>query len=180
MLCSADCLTFIVPAGASGGRLMDWEHAKTLPWGILILFGGGLSLAAAVQDTGLAAWIGAGIGEMEATQFLLLTGAVVGMIVFLTELTSNTATAATFLPVAAAISLSLTGSPMQLGTSVALAASCAFMLPVATPPNAIVYGSGRVTIPQMMRAGLILNLICVAVLSTFAYLLAPVIFAGAP
>ena len=157
---------------------MDWDHAKTLPWGILILFGGGLSLAAAFQSTGLAAWIGAGVGTVGATSVLVLTLVVVGVVIFLTELTSNTATAATLLPVAAAVSLSQTGDPLPLSIAVALAASCAFMLPVATPPNAIVFSSGYVTIPQMMRAGLIANLISILVLATFVVAVAPLIFVG--
>ncbi len=171
-------LTFLAPSGRRGASLMDWDHAKTLPWGILVLFGGGLSLAAAVQSSGLAAWIAGGVDAIGATSPVVLTLAVVTVVVLLTELTSNTATAATFLPIAAAVSLSQIGDPLPLSIAVAIAASCAFMLPIATPPNAIVFASDHVTIPQMMRAGLLLNLISILVLSGFALTVAPLVFGG--
>ena len=171
-------LTFLVPSGERGAPLMDWDHAKTLPWGILVLFGGGLSLAAAFQSSGFAAWIAGGIDAIGAASPIVLTLGVVTLVVLLTEFTSNTATTATFLPIAALVSLRLIGDPLPLGIAVALAASCAFMLPVATPPNAIVFASGRVTIPQMMRAGLLVNLISILVLTGFAHIVAPLVFGG--
>ncbi|MBW3670722.1 MAG: anion permease [Acidobacteria bacterium] len=139
-------------------RALDWESAERLPWGVLILFGGGLSLASAVSSTGVAEWIGHSISRWQGLSMVLLIVAVTTIIVFLTELTSNTATAATFLPIVAAIAIGLGGAPLALALPAAIAASCAFMMPVATPPNAIVYGSGRFVISEMARAGIWINL----------------------
>jgi sodium-dependent dicarboxylate transporter 2/3/5 len=138
---------------------------------VLLLFGGGLSLAAAVADTGLAAWIGEALRGAGAWPFWAVALLVVTVIVLLTELTSNTATAATFLPVIASLAVGLWRDPLLLLVPATLAASCAFMMPVATPPNAIVYGSGKVTVPQMVRAGIWLNLIFVVLLTLVAVLL---------
>lgn len=161
---------FVLPSG-DGTRLLRWGDAVRLPWGILILFGGGLSLAAAVSETGLAAWIAAGIGGMAGVPIVLILAVAVATVVFLTELTSNTATAATFLPVAAALAVGLSQNPLLFAVPVAFAASCAFMMPVATPPNAIVFGSGHLTVGQMARVGLWLNLIAIALLVGAAYVL---------
>ncbi len=170
---------FVLPAGDRSGRfLLDWEATRRLPWGVLLLFGGGLSLAAAVRQTGLAEWIGERLraaGELPGPVLLLLA---VATILLLTELTSNTATAAAFLPVLASLAAATGQPPMRLLVAAALAASGAFMLPVATPPNAIVYGSGYVTIPQMVRAGAPLNLLFLLLITAFAYLLVPWIFPG--
>lgn len=141
---------------------MDWEIAERLPWGVLLLFGGGLSLAAAIGKSGLAAWIGPAFGTLAGWPILLLVLAVTAGIVFLAELTSNTAAAAAFLPLMASVAPALGADPFLLTIPVALAASCAFMLPVATPPNAIIYGSGRPAVAQMARAGPLLNLVGVA------------------
>ncbi len=159
-------LLFALPAG--GGRrtaLLDWQTARAAPWEILILFGGGLSLAEAVDATGLAGWIGRGLALLEAWPALALVAAVAALVILLTELTSNTATTAAFLPVLGAVAGQAGLAPVELAVPAALAATCAFMLPVATPPNAIVYGSGRVSIPQMMRAGLLLNLAGIAAIT---------------
>jgi len=146
----------------------------------LILFGGGLSLAAAVSITGLAAWIGDGLAGLGAWPTVLLVLAVTALVVFLTELTSNTATAATFLPVAGALAISLGENPLLLAVPAALAASCAFMLPVATPPNAIVFGSGHVAMVDMMRAGFLLNLAAILIITALAYTLVLVVFGVSP
>ena len=170
------CLFVIPSGGADGERLIAWEDARALPWGILILFGGGLSLAAAISSSGLAAWLGgamAGLGNLPV--LAVVAAATLGMI-FLTELTSNTASAATFLPVGGAVALGIGIEPALLAVPLALAASCAFMLPVATPPNAIVFGSGMVTIAQMARAGLWINLLGTVVIVTLSYLLAGTLF----
>jgi sodium-dependent dicarboxylate transporter 2/3/5 len=148
---------------------LDWTWAQKLPWGVLLLFGGGLTLASAIKASGLAAWIGAGTGELGGFGVLALVIAVTAMIIFLTELTSNTATTATFLPIVASVAIGLGENPLLLVVPAALAASCAFMMPVATPPNAIVFGSGRLTIPQMMHAGVWLNLIGVLVIVAIGY-----------
>ncbi len=164
---AAGVLLFIIPAGGKAGRgvrLMDWPTATRLPWGVLLLFGGGLSLAAAIGSSGLAAWIGAGFAGLGHWPLLLVVLLVTAGIVFLTELTSNTATAAAFLPLMASVAPALAADPFLLTIPVALGASCAFMLPVATPPNAIVFGSGRLTVAQMARAGFLLNLAAIAII----------------
>jgi sodium-dependent dicarboxylate transporter 2/3/5 len=167
-------LLFVLPVDWRRGKaVLEWVDARRLPWGVLLLFGGGLSLADAVSGTGLAAWIGEGLRGAHAWPAWLVTLAVVTVIVFLTELTSNTATAATFLPVVASIAIALGRAPMLLLVPATLAASCAFMMPVATPPNAIVYGSGHVTVPQMVRAGIWLNLLFIALLTAAAFVLVP-------
>jgi solute carrier family 13 (sodium-dependent dicarboxylate transporter), member 2/3/5 len=152
--------------------LLDWPTARKVPWEILILFGGGLSLAQGIDKTGLAAWLGGGLEFLTAGPAILLIAGVTVFVILLTELTSNTATAAAFLPVAGALAVGADLAPLLLAAPVALAASAAFMLPVATPPNAIVFGSGHVTLPQMMRAGIYLNVAGVIVITTALMLLA--------
>ncbi|ALT00435.1 anion transporter [Lacimicrobium alkaliphilum] len=169
---------FVISAGKSeGGALMNWEDTRDIPWGVLILFGGGLSLAAAVSDTGLAEWMGQSLVSLNTYGLLVLIICAATMVIFLTEMTSNLATTATFLPVVAAIAVEIGGAPISLAVPVALAASCAFMLPVATPPNAIVFSSGLISIPQMARAGLLLNLLGIVLVSAVAYFIAPMVFA---
>jgi solute carrier family 13 (sodium-dependent dicarboxylate transporter), member 2/3/5 len=140
---------------------MDWENASRMPWGILFLFGGGLSLAAAVQANGVAEFLGSQASIFATLPPLVLVLIVTAGIVFLTELTSNAATTASLVPVLAALAPGLGIHPYLLIFPATIAASCAFMLPVATPPNAIVFGSGRLTIPQMVKAGFSLNLIAI-------------------
>ncbi|MBR9989215.1 MAG: DASS family sodium-coupled anion symporter [Gemmatimonadetes bacterium] len=169
---AAALATFIVPVSLRHGEfLMDWETAERLPWGVLLLFGGGLALAGAITTTGLAGWIGEQMTALQSWPLLLTIMLVTAIIIFLTELTSNTATAAAFLPLVASLALGIGENPFVLLVPAALAASCAFMLPVATPPNAIVYGSGHVTVPQMARAGIWLNLLFIALISLTVYTL---------
>lgn len=150
---------FAIPVNLRRGVFaMDWETAQTLPWGVLILFGGGLSLAGAVQHTGLDQAIGTAIGGIGPLPPLLTLLVVAFGVIFLTELTSNTAVTSALLPVLAAAALSLGVSPVAICIVAGSAASYAFMLPVGTPPNAIVFGTGHVRIAQMARAGLLLNL----------------------
>ena len=158
--------------------LLGWNDAERLPWGLLILFGGGLSLAAAINDTGLAAWLGAQAGLLENWPVFLIVLAIATTIIFLTELTSNIATVAAFLPIVASIGVGLGESPLVFAVPAVLAASCAFMLPVATPPNAIVYSSEYVTIPRMARAGILLNILFVFLVSLIAYALLPLVDLG--
>jgi len=167
---------FVVPANwARRDFLLDWAWASRAPWHVLLLFGGGLSLAGAIDKTGLAVWIGGGLDLFAVWPLIVVVAAVAVLVIFLTELTSNTATTAAFLPVVAAVGVSAGLDPLVLAAPAALAASCAFMLPVATPPNAIVYGSGLVTVPQMIRAGLILNLIGVVVIALLVPILVPLV-----
>lgn len=174
---TAALLLFLLPSGSKEQHtLMQWQDVQSLPWGVLILFGGGLSLAAAVSSSGLAAWLGSSLTPLGGLGIFVLVIAATGLVIFLTELTSNVATAATFLPVVAAVALELGVSPLLLCIPVTLAASCAFMLPVATPPNAIVFASGVVNIPQMVKAGVMLNIVGMLLLSIVAIWLAPWIF----
>jgi sodium-dependent dicarboxylate transporter 2/3/5 len=151
-------LFFLPSASPDGGTVLNAETLKKIPIDVLLLIGGGLSLAAAMQSSGLAAWIGglgAHIGHFPPTLLLAVISIVA---IGLAEFTSNTATTAAFLPVASALAVGLGYSPVALSMALTLASSCGFMMPVSTPPNAIVYGSGFVTLSQMLRAGLLLNL----------------------
>ncbi|WP_394713628.1 SLC13 family permease [uncultured Roseibium sp.] len=160
---------FILPDRWSAGRfLLEWDDIKSLRWDVLILFGGGLSLAGAIASTGLADWIGAGMSALQTLPANVLILAVMVVVVYLGELASNTAMAAVFLPVAGAAAVGMGADPLTLALPVVLAASLGFMLPVATPPNAIVYGSGAVTSQQMLRAGALLDVISIAVVFVIA------------
>jgi len=174
-------LLFLLPAGGgSGEALLDWEDARGLPWGVLLLFGGGLSLASAFQSSGLTEAIGGVARSLAGVPPLALVAVTAAIVILLTELTSNTATAAAFLPVLASVAVGVGLAPMSLVVPAAVAASCAFMLPVATPPNAIVYGSGALTVPQMARAGILLNALFLGLLVLATWLLLPVVFGGLP
>ena len=171
-------LLFMIPAGggANGGgrreRLMDWETALRLPWGILLLFGGGFAIAGGFRASGLSFWCGqvfAGIG-MENPLFVV--ACVCLLMTFLTEITSNTATSEVMLPILAGVSLAVGVNPLILMLPATISASCAFMLPVATPPNAIVFGSGCVEMGRMVRTGIILNFIGVGLITASFYLIA--------
>lgn len=151
---------------------MDWETATRLPWGLLLLFGGGLSLAGAISRNGVSEFIGSQVAALGTVPVLVMIIVVVTMMIFLTELTSNIATTAALVPILAAIAPPMGFHPLLLAVPATIAASCAFMLPVATPPNAIVFGSGHIDIAQMMRAGIGLNLIGIVLITALAYLLA--------
>ena len=171
MLCGLTL--FLTPSGGNQEHnLLEWKDAeKGVPWGILLLFGGGLTLAAAAQNTGLAAWIGNLMPV--GLSIVLLVVIFTALIIFLTELTSNLATTATFLPIVAVIATQFGFNPLLLTASIAIAASCAFMLPVATPPNAIVFGSELIKVPQMMRAGIAINIIAIVIVSLAGIYLVP-------
>ncbi|MBB3038531.1 SLC13 family permease [Hoyosella altamirensis] len=182
---AAAIVLFLLPASTNGKNgnadseggtklhgTLDWRTVQNgLPWGVLLLFGGGLSLAGAVQETGLDEYIGTQVGGLGALPIVLLVAGTCGIVLLLTELTSNTATAATFLPVLGGVALGLGMDPMLLLLPAVLAASCAFMLPVATPPNAIVFGSGQVTIGQMIRAGVWLNIVGIVLITIAVFAL---------
>ncbi|MGB3256934.1 MAG: DASS family sodium-coupled anion symporter [Ornithinimicrobium sp.] len=170
----AGVLLFILPGDRQGHMVLDWDDAeKGLPWGVLLLFGGGLSLAAAVASTGLDEWFGQQVSGLEALPIVLLLAAVVTIVLFLTEVTSNTATAATFIPVLGGVAVGIGVDPMTLLIPAALAATCAFMLPVGTPPNAIVFGTGAVKISEMARGGAVLNVVGVLLITLFAVVVGP-------
>ena len=171
---TAALLLFVVPSGDQRqSRLMVWEDVARLPWGVLILFGGGLSLAAAVSDSGLALWLGQQLAPLNEWGTVVLVLASVALVIFLTELTSNLATTATLLPVMGAIAVQVGMPPIILTVPITIAASCAFMLPVATPPNAIVFSTGAISIPQMARAGIVLNLIGIVIVTIVSLYVAP-------
>lgn len=166
----AALVLFVVPVDVKRRVfVMNWETALKIPWGILLLFGGGLSLAAAIRVNGVGEYIGHQLAILSGIPTLLLVMAVIALVIFLTELTSNTATTATFIPILAALAPVFDLHPFMLIVPAAIAASCAFMLPVATPPNAIVFGSGHVTIQQMIRAGFWLNLSGVVLITMLVY-----------
>jgi sodium-dependent dicarboxylate transporter 2/3/5 len=170
-ICAALCL-FVIPVERKPWvSAMDWETANKLPWGLLVLFGGGLSLAAAIRTNGLGEFLGHSIGSLAGVPGLMLILGVVTLMIFLTEITSNTATAAALIPILAGLAPGLGIEPLLLIVPAAIAASCAFMLPVATPPNAVVFGSGLVPLPQMARAGIWLNLIGIVVITGLCYAL---------
>ena len=147
-------LLFLLPSGADcGGRLLDWSDTRELPWGILLLFGGGLALASQITASGLSVWIGERAHGLDGMPTLVVVAAVCALTVLLTEFMSNTATAATLLPIMSGVGVALGHGPLLLAAPVALAAGCTFMMPAATPPNAIAYSSGYVRVPDMLRAG---------------------------
>ena len=172
---------FILPVDWRQRRsALDWDTARRIPWGVLILFGGGLSLAAAVRTNGVGEYIGSHVLGLRDAPTWILVLAVTVLVIFLTELTSNTATTATLLPILAAVAEGIGLNPLLLVVPATLAASCAFMMPVATPPNAIVFGSGRLTLPEMARAGIWLNLIGVVLVMLVTYLVVIPLWGGSP
>jgi len=157
---------FAWPVDLKKGRfLLDWATMSRMPWGILILFGGGFAIAGGFSETGLAEWIAMRLKVLEEAPMLLIVCAVVTMAIFLTEITSNTATSTMLMPVMAAMAIAMGMHPYALMATAALSCSFAFMLPVATPPNAIVFASGYITIPQMARAGVFMNLFGIIVIT---------------
>ncbi len=174
---SAALLLFIMPATRSGhDRLLSWEEAKTIRWDVLLLFGGGLALADAINTSGLAIWIGGAVSILAFLPIFLFLLGIFIVIVLLGELASNTAVAAIFLPVAGASAAGLGFDPGLLAMSVALAATIGFMLPVATPPNAIVFGSGAIKVHDMIRAGAILDVVAIVVVAVLVMTLGPILF----
>lgn len=172
---AATLLLFLLPAGPDE-RILDWHWASRLPWHVLLLFGGGFSLASGLERSGLSEWVGEQLTLLQAAPLPLYIAAVALLLVILTEFASNTAAAAMSIPVLAATALSLGLSPLLLTIPATIAASCAFMLPAATPPNAIVFGTGYFTIAQMVRAGVGVNLIGIVLVTLFTLLLARPIF----
>lgn len=171
-------LMFLVPSGSRderGSMLLDWESAVKIPWDVVLLFGGGLSLAAAIASTGLGDWLGEQLGVLTTLAPALIILALAAFVIFSTELTSNVATAAALMPVVIAMAGAADIDPARLALPVALSASCAFMFPMATAPNAIAYASGEVSIPRMAAIGLKLNLIGVLLITAIAYFLTPLI-----
>ncbi len=164
---------FILPVDIKNRRfVMDWESCRDLPWGILLLFGGGLSLASAIDHNGVGEFIGYQVAGFQGVSIFVMILAVCTLIIFMTEMTSNIATTATMIPILAAVGPVLGVPAYALIITATVAASCAFMMPVATAPNAIVFSSGRITIPQMCKAGLVLNLLGIIIISVLMYFVA--------
>lgn len=168
---------FLIPINARRGEfVMDWVWARKLPWDVLLLFGGGLSLAASIQQHGVSDYLGKLAGGLSGFPVIAAVAIVCFGILLLTELTSNTATAATFLPVVAAIAISIGQDPLLFLVPTALAANCSYMMPVGTPPNAIVFGSGMIRLPQMARAGMLMNIALVPLIVLLLWVLGPAVF----
>ena len=175
----AAVILFLIPVNWRKGEFaMTWTAARKMPWGVLILFGGGLSLARAMDQTGLAAWIGGGVGALGGLPQVVLLALVATLFVFLTEVTSNTATATMAMPIMVGVAAGLGYPAITLMATAALSSSMAFMLPVATPPNAIVFSSEYLTIPRMARAGFWMNIMAIAVITLTATLLIPHLLAN--
>ena len=166
-------LLFLIPAKNKKERLINWEEAVKLPWGIILLFGGGMALAKGFETSGLAAWIGNQMTTLQGVSTILLILLLVAAVNFLTEITSNLATTAMLLPVLAPMALTVDIHPFILMVGAAVAASCAFMLPVATPPNAVVFGSGYLRIPDMVSKGIVMNVISIIIVTLFVYFVLP-------
>ena len=173
---TAGILLFVIPASDFKKRLITWEDAVKLPWGIILLFGGGMALAAGFQITGLASWLGAQMSVFQGLSVLVLVFVVITLVNFFTEFTSNLATTAMLLPILAPIAISLNMNPYMLMVACTIAASCAFMMPVATPPNAVVFGSGYLRIPDMIKSGIWMNIISILFLTLMVYYFLPIIW----
>lgn len=176
----AGILLFIIPSGDTQERLLSWEETRGIPWGIILLFGGGMALAKGFSQTGLADWIGQQLISLEHLPLFLLILVLVAAVNFLTEVTSNLATTAMLLPILAPMALALGVHPYILMICATLAASCAFMLPVATPPNAVVFGSGFLRIPDMIRSGIWMNLLSILIISFLVFFLLPLLWGFDP
>lgn len=164
-------LLFLIPSGEGEKKaLLTWDAAKEIPWGVLLLFSGGICLAAGIKDSGLSERIAGLLSGVGTLPVLGLVLCVCLLMTFLTELTSNTASTILFMPILASVALANELDPLLVMLPAALSASCAFMLPVATAPNAVVFGTGYLTVPRMMREGVVLNLIGVIVISLYCFL----------
>ena len=166
-------IIFLLPTNDKKRRLINWEEASKLPWGILLLFGGGMALASGFKESGLALWIGTQMTLLDGINLFLLLFILIASVNFLTEITSNLATTAMLLPILYPMAMTIDVHPFILMVSAAVAASCAFMLPVATPPNAVVFGSGYLRIPDMVRVGIWMNVLSIILLSVFVYYVLP-------
>ncbi|MCK0125685.1 DASS family sodium-coupled anion symporter [Gelidibacter sp. F2691] len=167
---------FLIPSKDKKRKLMTWEDAVKLPWGVILLFGGGLAIASGFESSGLAVWIGNQMTTFAGLSTIILILLLIAAINFLTEITSNTATTAMLLPVLAPMAVIVDVHPFVLMVGAAVAASCAFMLPVATPPNAVVFGSGYLRIPDMVSKGFVMNVISIIILTLFVFFMLPLLW----
>ena len=165
---------FLIKSSDGKNNLIEWSDGVKLPWGIILLFGGGLSIATAMKSSGLALWIGELAYNIDSLDLILIVLIIVMIVNFLTEITSNLATVSMLLPILASISISLGIHPYIIMVSATIAASCAFMLPVATPPNAVVFGSGYLKMTDMVKTGLVMNVISIVIVSLYVYFMLPI------
>ncbi|WP_374021017.1 SLC13 family permease [Paenibacillus thiaminolyticus] len=173
----AAALLFIIPAKAeSGSRILNWSDSKDIPWGVLLLFGGGLAIAAGFRSSGLSDWMGEQLTMLDGFHLIVIISCATLLIMMMTEITSNTATATMILPVVAALAIALGIHPFALMIPCAMAANCAFMLPVGTPPNAIIFGTGKLKIMDMVRAGFSVNVFATLIIILAVYYLLPIVF----
>ncbi|MCL4147523.1 UNVERIFIED_CONTAM: hypothetical protein GTU68_005841 [Idotea baltica] len=171
---------FLVSSSKKSVPILNWEDSKKIPWGIILLFGGGMALASGFQKSGLAEWIGSQMSLLEGVALILLVLILIAAVNFLTEITSNLATTSMLLPILAPMALTIDVHPFILMVSATVAASCAFMLPVATPPNAVVFGSGYLRIPDMVRVGIWMNLLSIILLTLIVYFFLPMLWGFDP
>lgn len=167
---------FLIKSSDGENNLIEWSDGVKLPWGIILLFGGGLSIATAMKSSGLALWIGELAYNIDSLDLILIVLIIVVIVNFLTEITSNLATVSMLLPILASISISLGIHPYIIMVSATIAASCAFMLPVATPPNAVVFGSGYLKMSDMVKTGLVMNVISIVIVSLYVYFMLPMLW----
>ncbi len=173
----ATLLLFLIPAKQSDAtKILEWNDSKEIPWGILLLFGGGLAIASGFSETGLSTWIGEQLTVLGGLHFIIIVLAATTVVIFLTEITSNTATGTMILPVVASLALALQIHPYALMVPAALAASCAFMLPVGTPPNAIIFGTEKLKMIEMVKVGFWLNIFAVILIVLFVYTYLPIVW----
>lgn len=171
---------FIIPRGDDKeGALLGWHETKSLPWGVLILIGGGLSIAKAMEVSGIADFLGSSMEGLKGSPELLIIIIIVCIVMIISHLMSNTATASTLLPALGSLAGSLGRERLSLTVPGALAASAVFMMPQATPPNAIVYASGRVTVSEMSRIGLVINVVSMVIISLLSFALVKPVFPDA-
>ena len=169
-------ILFVIPSSDNKRALITWKEAVKLPWGVIILFGGGMALAKGFVDTGLAIWIGSKLTILKDLPLIILILCLVTVVNFLTEITSNLATTAMLLPVLATMSSQVNIHPFILMVGATVAASCAFMLPVATPPNAVVFGSNYLKISDMIRVGILMNIISIIIIFMMVYFILPILW----
>ncbi|WP_307396662.1 SLC13 family permease [Bacillus horti] len=173
----AAALLFTIPAKAKSSlRILNWNDSKTIPWGVLLLFGGGLAIAAGFRTTGLSDWMGEQLTVLDGLSLVVIIACATLLIMAMTEITSNTATATMILPVVGALAIALNIHPFALMVPCAMAANCAFMLPVGTPPNAIIFGTGKLKIIEMVRAGFAVNVVATIIIILAVYYLLPLVF----
>ncbi|UCD18564.1 MAG: SLC13/DASS family transporter [Candidatus Zixiibacteriota bacterium] len=169
-------LLFLIPSRSRPGRLMDWKSVRELPWGIVLLFGGGFALASGFKESGLSLWLGGQLTGLEGMPAPLMISLICFMMTFLTELTSNTATTEMILPILGSLAVAIRLNPLLLMIPATLSASCAFMLPVATPPNAIIFGTNRVSMSGLAKTGVVFNLAGILLVTLSVFLVGALVF----